>query len=343
MARRAARDRRSRDFRSAEMPRSGSDPVMRTRYRSAPAGAAALGALGSPPRTCGKLRAGAPSTAVDCARRRVAPERALPPHRRKPPPFCGSLSASTRARRLDQHPLQLRQSPRRGTRVLGTGEDRAAPSRRAAPGTPRPRGRDPRERGLRRMSSGRSRSGHASSAQAVALQPLLEIERIGDAPPEPLPPAARPLGGVRVLDLTRVLAGRPARAASPSTVPTCSRSARAPRRLGLVELDTGSASCPPASTCARRGRGTAPRSGRDADVFSQSYRRRARRAWVLAAVSRRASSGHRLRIAQRMGRHRSVARPPRLRQHRADGEPAWRSLRARVASRSSCRYRRSIT
>ncbi|MBC7377090.1 MAG: CoA transferase [Burkholderiaceae bacterium] len=47
-------------------------------------------------------------------------------------------------------------------------------------------------------------------AHALAKQPLLTIERIGDAPPLPLPPLAiraRPLDGVRVLDLTRILAG----------------------------------------------------------------------------------------------------------------------------------------
>jgi crotonobetainyl-CoA:carnitine CoA-transferase CaiB-like acyl-CoA transferase len=43
--------------------------------------------------------------------------------------------------------------------------------------------------------------------QAVARQPLLSIERIGDAPAEPLPRGDRPLAGVRVLDLTRVIAG----------------------------------------------------------------------------------------------------------------------------------------
>lgn len=42
---------------------------------------------------------------------------------------------------------------------------------------------------------------------AVAGLPLLEIVKIADAPPRPLPPGARPLSGVRVLDLTRVLAG----------------------------------------------------------------------------------------------------------------------------------------
>ena len=44
--------------------------------------------------------------------------------------------------------------------------------------------------------------------QAVATLPALSIERVGDAPPVPLPAAgARPLSGIRVLDLTRVIAG----------------------------------------------------------------------------------------------------------------------------------------
>lgn len=42
---------------------------------------------------------------------------------------------------------------------------------------------------------------------AAAAEPVLEIVRIADAPAEALPAGARPLSGLRVLDLTRVLAG----------------------------------------------------------------------------------------------------------------------------------------
>ncbi len=113
--------------------------------------------------------------------------------------------------------------------------------------------------------------------QGIALSgaPVVELMRVGDAPPEPLPSsAARPLAGVRVLDLTRVLAG-----------PTCARTlaehgaevlhVRSPR-LPFIEpfvIDTN----PGKRSCyldlerpddADRLRVLV----RDANVFSQGYR-----------------------------------------------------------------------
>lgn len=111
-------------------------------------------------------------------------------------------------------------------------------------------------------------------AAAVAREPLLALERIGDAPPEPLPATERPLGGVRVLDLTRVLAG-----------PTCARSlaehgadvlkisAAHLADSGAVEWDTGLGKR--SAFLDLRAPGGAEALGallRGADVFSQSYR-----------------------------------------------------------------------
>ena len=116
-------------------------------------------------------------------------------------------------------------------------------------------------------------SRHPQSS-AVAAQPLLEIVKIGDAPAQPLPAGSRPLSGVRVLDLTRVLAG-----------PTCARTlaehgadvlkitgAHLPDS-GSSELDTGIGKLS-AHLDLRAPAGIETLRGllREADVFSQSYR-----------------------------------------------------------------------
>ncbi len=111
-------------------------------------------------------------------------------------------------------------------------------------------------------------------AQAVAQQPLLEISRIGEAPAEKLGQADRPLGGVRVLDLTRVLAG-----------PACAKTLAAHGadvlkisgahlpNSGLVELDTGIGKLS-AFLDLRHDNdiGKLKSLVRECDVFSQSYR-----------------------------------------------------------------------
>ena len=43
--------------------------------------------------------------------------------------------------------------------------------------------------------------------KVLSKKPVIEIIKIGESDPEPIPSSSRPLGGVRVLDLTRILAG----------------------------------------------------------------------------------------------------------------------------------------
>lgn len=114
---------------------------------------------------------------------------------------------------------------------------------------------------------------HPHSA-AVATQPLLEIERIGDAPPEPLPKADRPLAGVRVLDLTRVLAG-------PTAAKTLAEHGADVLKItaahlpdsGDTDLDTGLGKLSAQLDLrAARGAETLKALAQRADVFSQSYR-----------------------------------------------------------------------
>ncbi len=110
--------------------------------------------------------------------------------------------------------------------------------------------------------------------QALAASPLIEIIKIGDSDPEPFQPAARPLAGVKVLDLTHVIAG-----------PTCGKTLAEqgasvihvtwPGHPGLPPFDVDTSHGKALALCDLTRPGDAARMRSmvaEADVFAESYR-----------------------------------------------------------------------
>lgn len=258
----------------------GDDPILPTPFRIGRAATAALGALGLAVADVWELRAGRRQEVTVDARRATASLRSgqyLTLDGGRPPGERSSMMGVYPARdgRWSYLHCNFQKHQEAALSVLGVGPGRGAVRAAVA-------GWDALELEERLLAAGgaggmaRSMAEWAAHPQAAAVAslPLMEIIKIGEAPPGPLPEAARPLAGVRVLDLTQVLAG-----------PTCARTLAehgadvlritAPHlpNIGFLEYDTGHGKL--SAHLDLRDSGDLARLKelvRECDVFSQGYR-----------------------------------------------------------------------
>jgi crotonobetainyl-CoA:carnitine CoA-transferase CaiB-like acyl-CoA transferase len=268
------------ESRADELAVTGEDPVFPTPYRVGTAGAAAIGAVGLAVADLWFLRTGRKQQASIGVRAAAAAMRSA--HYLA---IDGSTPRNPWAPMSGYYPVRdgrwisihcnFPDHRDAALRVLGTGEDRAA-----AEAASRTWDGVELESALHAAGgcAGLSRSAEEWAthphAAAVAGQPLIEIQKLSEAEPEPLPQGSRPLSGIRALDLTRVLAG-----------PTCARTlaehgadvlkitAAHLADSGQTDFDTGLG-----KLSAQLDLRNAPDRdklrdlAREADVFSQSYR-----------------------------------------------------------------------
>jgi crotonobetainyl-CoA:carnitine CoA-transferase CaiB-like acyl-CoA transferase len=259
---------------------AGADPVLRTPYRVGSAGAAALAATGIVAAELWRLRGGETQrVAVDLAAAAASLKSTAylridgQPPKALWDPF--SLFYAVRDGRRVRFHTNYPQHRAAALSVLGVGEDVEVARRAAASwdGFELEEAIHAAGGCAALVRSSEEWATHAHSG-AVAGQPLLEIERIGDAPPMPLPKAERPLSGIRVLDLTRVLAG-------PTAAKTLAEHGADVLKItgahlpdsGETDIDTGIGKLS-AQLDLREARevDVLRKLAGEADVFSQSYR-----------------------------------------------------------------------
>jgi crotonobetainyl-CoA:carnitine CoA-transferase CaiB-like acyl-CoA transferase len=114
-------------------------------------------------------------------------------------------------------------------------------------------------------------------ARALAGLPLISVEKIGDAPPKRWPQGDRPLAGVRVLDLSRVIAGPVAgRTLAVHGADALLVSGPDLPAIPWLTIDTGRGKLTTfIELKSEAGRAQMRALLKDADIFSQGYRPRA--------------------------------------------------------------------
>lgn len=258
----------------------GTDPVLPTPYRVGVAGAATVAAAGLAAARLWEQRTGRRQQVAVDLRQATASLRsgtymklgdgALPHARNRIMGFY-----PTKDGRWSYLHCNFPNHRAAALKVLGVAEDRAAVAKAVTGWT----AQDLEEAIIANKGAGgmvRSAAEWAEHPQAHALAslPAIEIVKIGDSPPEPLPAGDRPLHGIRVVDITRVLAG-----------PTCARTlaehgaevmkitAGHLPNLGYQEWDTGHGKLS-AQLDLREPEALDTLRGliRQADVFSQGYR-----------------------------------------------------------------------
>lgn len=264
---------------------TGADPVLPTRFRVGEVAAAAIGAHALAAAALWRARGGAPQRIEVDVRAAAASLLSFLllrgpglPAPRATPPTVGFHRARDGWLHLHGGFPALHE----GTlSLLGCADDADAIARAVAGWDAQALEDALAERGLcgARLRDAAAWRAHPQG-RALTAVPLVELRRVDDAPPTPLPgprageAGARPLAGVRVLDLTRVLAG-----------PTCARSlaehgaevlhVRSPKLPSIepfvIDTNPGKRSCfldlDQADDAA-----TLRALVADADVFSQGYR-----------------------------------------------------------------------